>query len=161
MTTEVSTETLRTLLRESLQVASRINYNSTLLDYGLIYAAANGTWQPTEAGVALLEDENSARSSSIDPPNPVAAQQVMSQDLLNAQIRNALDEQIGGDHYSKLGKYQPWEVLAHWLTPEELRGYMKGTIIAYLAREGDKGGDTDIAKALHTGQLWQEVRKDK
>jgi hypothetical protein len=155
MTTEVSTETLRTLLRESLQVASRINYNSTLLDYGLIYAAANGTWQPTEAGVALLEDENSARSSINHPDH------VMSQDLLNAQIRNALDEQIGGDHYSKLGKYQPWEVLAHWLTPEELRGYMKGTIIAYLAREGDKGGDTDIAKALHTGQLWQEVRKDK
>ena len=154
MTTEVSTETLRTLLRESLQVASRINYNSTLLDYGLIYAAANGTWQPTEAGVALLEDENPARS--INHPD-----HVMSQDLLNAQIRNALDEQIGGYHYSKLGKYQPWEVLAHWLTPEELRGYMKGTMIAYLAREGDKGGDTDIAKALHTGQLWQEVRKDK
>ncbi len=75
--------------------------------------------------------------------------------------QSALSSQIGGDHYSKLGHYQPWEVLAHWLTPEELRGYMKGTIIAYLARERDKGGDIDIAKALHTGQLWQEVRKDK
>lgn len=74
---------------------------------------------------------------------------------------SAKDTQIGGDHYKKLGRYQPWEVLAHWLTPEELRGYAKGTAIAYFAREQDKGGDQDIAKGIHTLQLWQEVRKDK
>jgi hypothetical protein len=61
-----------------------------------------------------------------------------------------LDVQIGGDHYKKLGAYQPWEVLKHWLTPEEFRGYMKGTAIAYLAREQEKGGMEDIAKATHT-----------
>lgn len=66
-----------------------------------------------------------------------------------------LSEQVGGDHYSKLGMYQPWEVLRHWLTPEEFRGFMKGNAIVYLARERDKGGDQDIAKAAHTlrGQL--------
>ena len=74
---------------------------------------------------------------------------------------SAKDTQVGGDHYKKLGHHQPWEVLATWMTPEELRGYMKGTVIAYLAREQDKGGDQDIAKALHTLQLWQDVRKDK
>jgi len=74
---------------------------------------------------------------------------------------SAKDTQVGGDHYKKLGHHQPWEVLATWMTPEELRGYMKGTVIAYLAREQDKGGDTDVAKSLHTMQLWQEVRKDK
>jgi hypothetical protein len=84
-----------------------------------------------------------------------------AQQALNEQTRGALDMQIGGDHYKKLGAYQPWEVLAHWLTPEELRGYMKGTVIAYLARERDKGGDDDIAKAFHTGQLWKEVRGKK
>lgn len=63
---------------------------------------------------------------------------------------SALDTQVGGDHYKKLGDYQPWEVLRHWLTPEEFRGYMKGTAIAYLARERDKGGMQDIAKAAHT-----------
>jgi len=62
----------------------------------------------------------------------------------------AIDTQIGGDHYKKLGQYQPWEVLKAWLTPEEFRGYMKGTVIAYLARERDKGGDQDIAKSAHT-----------
>lgn len=75
--------------------------------------------------------------------------------------KSAKDVQIGGDHYKKLGHHQPWEVLATWMTPEELRGHMKGTVIGYLAREQDKGGDTDVAKALHTMQLWQDVRKDK
>lgn len=70
---------------------------------------------------------------------------------------SALDHQIAGDHYRKLGAYQPWEVLRHWLTEEEFRGYMKGTAIAYLARERDKGGDTDIQKALHTLQGLAEL----
>lgn len=64
--------------------------------------------------------------------------------------QNPLDVQIGGDHYKKLGAYQPWQVLQAWLTPEEFRGYMKGTAIAYLARERDKGGDMDIEKSKHT-----------
>ena len=69
-----------------------------------------------------------------------------------AEALSALDTQVGGDHYKKLGAYQPWEVLRHWLTPEEFRGYMKGTAIAYLAREQDKGGMLDIRKAAHTLQ---------
>jgi hypothetical protein len=69
-----------------------------------------------------------------------------------AEALSALDVQEGGDHYKKLGAYQPWEVLRRWLTPEEFRGYMKGTAIAYLAREQDKGGMLDIKKAGHTLQ---------
>lgn len=69
-----------------------------------------------------------------------------------AEVLSALDVQEGGDHYKKLGAYQPWEVLRRWLTPEEFRGYMKGTAIAYLAREQDKGGMLDIRKAGHTLQ---------
>jgi len=75
--------------------------------------------------------------------------------------KSVLDTQINGDHYKKLGQYQPWQVAAACMTPAELRGYMKGTVLAYLMREADKGGDLDIKKALHTIQLWQEVRKDK
>ena len=77
-----------------------------------------------------------------------------------AEDRGCLDVQVGGDHYKKMGHHQPWEVLATWMTPDELRGYMKGTVIAYLARERDKGGDIDIEKVQHTIQLWQQVRKD-
>jgi hypothetical protein len=71
----------------------------------------------------------------------------------------ALNNQVGGDHYAKLGEYQPWNVLAKWMTPEELKGFMKGTVIAYLAREEDKGGRLDIEKAMHTMQIYLELTK--
>lgn len=74
---------------------------------------------------------------------------------------SALDIQHGGDHYKKLGNYQPWQVLKVWLTPEEFRGYMKGTAIAYLAREGNKGGILDIKKAAHTLQALIEMEENK
>ena len=70
---------------------------------------------------------------------------------------SALNTQEGGDHYKKLGQYQPWEVLHKWLTPVELKGFAKGTVIAYLAREDDKGGRLDIKKAMHTLQIYLEL----
>ena len=73
-------------------------------------------------------------------------------------MTKATDKQIGGDHYKKLGVYQPAEVLKHWLTPEEFRGYMKGTAIVYLAREREKNGDEDISKAGHTIDLYDELK---
>jgi hypothetical protein len=70
-----------------------------------------------------------------------------------------LDGQIGGSHYRTLGMYQPWQVMAKWMTPEELKGYMKGTVCAYLCREAGKGGRQDIEKALHTMEIYMEVSK--
>lgn len=64
-------------------------------------------------------------------------------------MTQASDTQVGGDHYKAMGDFQPWDVLRHWLTPEEYRGYQKGVAIAYLARERQKGRDEDIAKAAH------------
>jgi len=66
---------------------------------------------------------------------------------------STLNTQHGGDHY------QPWLVLKNWLTPEEFRGYMKGTALAYLVREKDKGGNLDIDKAIHTLQALLELEK--
>jgi hypothetical protein len=77
--------------------------------------------------------------------------------VIHGAAVSALDKQEGGDHYKKLGDYQPWEVLRAWLTPEEFRGYMKGTAIAYLARERSKGGMLDIKKATHTLQGLTEL----
>lgn len=70
---------------------------------------------------------------------------------------SALNEQKGGDHYKKLGEFQPVAVLQKWLTPEEFKGYAKGTAIAYLAREQDKGGRLDIEKAAHFLELYLEL----
>ena len=81
-------------------------------------------------------------------------------DTTEPQPLSQLDVQEGGDHYKKLGEYQPWEVLSRWMTPEELKGYGKGTAIAYLAREADKGGRLDIKKAVHTLQLYLELTED-
>jgi hypothetical protein len=64
-------------------------------------------------------------------------------------MTKASDTQVGGSHYKDMGDFQPWDVLQHWLTPEEYRGYQKGVAIAYLARERQKGGDQDIRKAVH------------
>ena len=72
-------------------------------------------------------------------------------------MSNANQTQVGGDHYKSLGQFQPWDVLKHWLTPEEYRGYQKGVAIAYLAREQSKGGDQDIQKAAHHLQKLIEV----
>lgn len=72
----------------------------------------------------------------------------------------ALDIQFGGDHYKKMGIYQPWEVMKTWMTPEELKGAAKKEAITYLAREADKGGRLDIEKAMHTLQIYLELTKE-
>lgn len=71
------------------------------------------------------------------------------------------DRQVGGSHYKDMA-VQPWAAMEAWMTPEELRGYHKGVIIAYLAREGDKGGNDDIAKAgHHLDHLNQLIKEGK
>ena len=76
-------------------------------------------------------------------------------------MSKANETQVGGNHYKDLGDFQPWDVLKHWLTPEEYRGYQKGVAIAYLARERSKGGDQDIKKATHHLQKLIEVVGDQ
>lgn len=107
----------------------------------------------TESTAEVTKYRNSAIQGEC--PTPLLADQfiVEGEPLPTvAEALSALDVQEGGDHYKKFGAYQPWEVLRRWLTPEEFRGYMKGTAIAYLAREQDKGGMLDIRKAGHTLQ---------
>jgi len=64
------------------------------------------------------------------------------------EIKKANELQVGGEHYRSMG-IQPWDALKAWLTPEEFRGYQKGTAISYLARERSKGGTQDIEKSMH------------
>ncbi|OEU75210.1 MAG: hypothetical protein BA874_03745 [Desulfuromonadales bacterium C00003068] len=72
-----------------------------------------------------------------------------------------LNTQVGGDHYKKMGDYQPWQVFEKWMSPEELKGFMKGTTIGYLSREQDKGGRQDIEKAMHTIQIYLQLTKEQ
>jgi hypothetical protein len=67
--------------------------------------------------------------------------------------------QIGGDHY-KTKRIQPWDAMEAWMTPEEFRGFLRGNAIKYLAREKDKGGVTDIKKAMHYMKKLLETYKE-
>ena len=66
---------------------------------------------------------------------------------------SANDIQEGGNHYKEM-KVQPWDAMEAWLSPNQFRGFLIGSAIAYLARvntkgvEG-KGGIQDIKKAKH------------
>lgn len=69
-------------------------------------------------------------------------------------MTNASNTQIGGDHYKAMGEFQPWDVLQHWLTPEQFNGFLLGSAIAYLGRYNTtgvagKGGTIDLQKAAH------------
>ena len=64
---------------------------------------------------------------------------------------NAIDIQIGGDHYKKL-PYQPIELAAKI----NLNGFQL-FIIKYITRYHNKAGKIDIKKAIHTAQLGKEL----
>ena len=59
-------------------------------------------------------------------------------------LKRANDKQVNGDHYKKYGDLQPWDVVLKWKL-----GYLEGTALKYIARWRDKGGLTDIKKAIH------------
>ena len=66
-------------------------------------------------------------------PSPSAATQVV--DYVNAP-----------PHYQQ-GTIEAIDAIRAQLTPEEFRGYLKGTIAKYIWRERHKGGTQDLEKA--------------
>lgn len=64
---------------------------------------------------------------------------------------SAKDEQIGGQHYTKL-KIQPAEYVHANNIP-----YLEGSVIYYVTRWRDKGGIEDLKKSIHTLQLLIEL----
>ena len=74
---------------------------------------------------------------------------------LKLETKNPLDEQVGGDHYSKLS-IQP-AVYAH----HNKLSYLQGNIIKYVTRYKDKGGLEDLYKAIHSIKLLIELEDKK
>lgn len=64
---------------------------------------------------------------------------------------NALNTQVGGDHYKKL-KIQPVE----YIYANNI-GYMEGNVIKYVTRWRDKNGVADLLKARHYIDLLLEL----
>lgn len=66
---------------------------------------------------------------------------------------NALNTQVGGDHYKKL-KIQPVE----YIHANNI-GYMEGNVIKYVTRWRDKNGVADLLKARHYIDLLLELEE--
>lgn len=77
---------------------------------------------------------------------------------LAAPPTKADDRQVGGMHYKTM-PVQPWEVMESLLTHEEFVGFLKGNIIKYAMRTGQKAGSDDPAKLRHYQQKLAEVTK--
>jgi len=65
--------------------------------------------------------------------------------------------QVDGSHYKDM-PMQPWTVMESVLTRDEFIGFLKGNIIKYAMRAGQKAGATkDGEKARHYKQKLDEV----
>ena len=66
--------------------------------------------------------------------------------------KSALDEQVGGDHYKKLG-VQPVEFISVINA-----NFFQGNVIKYITRYKDKNGIKDLEKAKHYLELMKELK---
>ena len=66
--------------------------------------------------------------------------------------KSALDEQVGGDHYRKLG-IQPVELIR-----DINANFFQGNVIKYVTRYKDKNGIKDLEKAKHYLELMRELK---
>lgn len=64
--------------------------------------------------------------------------------------------QVGGDHYSKYGDFQPWDAWHLW----NLNGF-QAAILKYVVRYRDKNGLQDLDKAKHLLDKLIEVETNK
>lgn len=72
--------------------------------------------------------------------------EIVEEQRLKNAVEAAPDMVNQPAHYN-MGKYEVIDVIKDWLTPEEFRGYTKGNLIKYVARERLKNGDEDMEKA--------------
>ena len=68
---------------------------------------------------------------------------------------NALKEQVGGDHYSKLAIQPVTYINANGLS------YLQGNVIKYVTRYKDKNGLQDLKKAKHYVEMLIELEEGK
>lgn len=69
---------------------------------------------------------------------------------------SANDTQVGGQHYSKHGDIQHWDMVAHFGLD-----YFQGQITKYVMRWRDKNGLQDLKKAAHFLQKYIELNDSK
>ena len=69
---------------------------------------------------------------------------------------SANEVQVGGDHYSKFGDLQHWDIVYHFKLD-----YFQGQITKYVFRWKDKNGLQDLLKAKHFLEKYIELHTPK
>lgn len=68
-------------------------------------------------------------------------------DGMTEMYKDALDKQVGGNHYAAM-KIQPVEfITANGLT------FLEGNVVKYISRHHAKNGADDVKKAIHYCEL--------
>lgn len=80
---------------------------------------------------------------------PYINQIVSSKDdpSFDCQMYKGIVDNVNHPSHYTTGKIEVIDYIEDKLTPEEFRGYIKGNVIKYLAREKHKNGDEDLCKA--------------
>lgn len=58
-----------------------------------------------------------------------------------------MSENVNHPSHYKTGQIECIDYMQDMLTEEEFRGYIKGNVLKYIAREKHKNGDEDLRKA--------------
>ena len=136
------------------------------------WIARDGTrWRVTTAGAILLGppplppgDSASCPDTDSYFPPPLTNERLVRHEERMAKVRaertvkpgrsegDALDVQIGGDHYKTL-KIQPVEFIEANGIP-----FLEGCVIKRMCRHGSKAKAEDLRKAIHEIKLLLELR---
>lgn len=85
-------------------------------------------------------------------PKPLVDDDVDQIDTQDEDKANPLNEQIGGNHYSKMA-IQPVEFIEANHLP-----FIEGNIVKYACRHESKNGAEDIRKVIHYAKLLLKLR---
>lgn len=78
-----------------------------------------------------------------------------------AELKPAKIDMVNSPNHYTAGQFEVIDVIKDWLTEEEFRGYIKGNLIKYIARERLKNGDEDIKKSIfYLNYLMYGIKSD-
>lgn len=103
--------------------------------------------------IADLIKQESKKGSTSDDARYTLSDKAPAQDMVNSP-----------DHYKKRYIREVIQSIKGLCTPEEYRGYLKGSKIKYLARYQDKGGIEDLEKGQWYGDeliAFEKEQKNK
>ena len=107
---------------------------------------------------AVTEDEtltNAALGNPVIKRNPEIVEEkqeiIKDEDEMRAnKVEETADQiQVGGDYDKNQAGIQPLSVIESLMSPDQFKGFLRGSVINHIARCDKKGGAEDLEKARH------------